>query len=129
MNRLPQNAAKIVDAETWLRVGELLMQHRGERLGSRDMANALQCTKGWVLPLLLVMREHKIVKLGFGVYHRCTANPVACRDFEKGFQPTPWVCPECDEYVTSPDELTYDLLCIVPTQFDIDSLIPEVGSK
>ena len=118
--RLPQNSVEGVDANTWLRLGALLMQHRGEGLMPHDMANRLGVHRPPVMAMIIVLGRQALVKRRYCIYHRCSEAPVAYRDFEDGFQPTPWVCPECDDEITSPTELRYDLLCLVPEQLDLE---------
>lgn len=118
--RLPEDAVEGVDASTWRRLGALLMAHRGKGLMPHDIANRLGIHRHPVMAIIIVLGRQSLVKRRYCIYHRCSEAPVDYRDFEDGFQPTPWVCPGCDEEISSPDELRYDLLCLVPQRLDLE---------
>lgn len=118
--RLPQDVVEGVDANTWRRLGALLMQHRGGGVMPHEFSNQLGLHRSPVLAIIYELGRRDIVKRRYCVYHQCSEAPVHYRDFEEGFQPTPWVCPECDKEVTKSEELRYDLLCVVPKQLDLE---------
>ncbi len=118
--RLPLDAVEGVDTSTWQQLGVLLMQNRGRGLMPHEMANRLGIHRHPVMAMILVLGRSQLVKRRYCVYHECSEAPVSFRDFEDGFQPTPWVCPECEVEVTHPDQLRYDLLCVVPAHLELE---------
>lgn len=117
---LPRASVTGVDASTWHRVGLLLTQHRGAGLMPHEMANRLGVHRPIAIAIAIALGRQGLVKRRYCIYHVCSEAPVDYRDFEDGFQPTPWVCPECEEEISRPDELRYDLLCLVPVDLELE---------
>lgn len=44
------------------------------------------------------------------VYHSCSEAPVGTIPYGLGFPQMPWHCPECEDTVSSLDQLSFDLL-------------------
>lgn len=42
------------------------------------------------------------------------------RRFADGFQPTPWRCPACEEEVSDPSELRYELQAVLTEAVEVD---------
>lgn len=114
------NEVEGVDAQTWDRVGSLLMENRGGGLMPHAFSNFLGIPRAPVMAIIFVLGRKKLVQRRYCIYHQCSDAPVDYRDFEDGFQPTPWVCPECEVEIFDPDDLTYDLICVVPPQLDLE---------
>lgn len=76
-------------------------------------ATGMKASAAW--SLLLGVFEERHADLFLLVFHKCTDHYAAKRPYEKGFQPVPWTCPECELRVEDPDELRYDVQAVLRT--------------
>ena len=70
-------------------------------------ASGVPYTTATAVALLLYTQEAG--RLKWLVFHSCAEHQVAHRDYASGFQPLPFLCPECEQVVTNPDDLHYML--------------------
>src|SRR5690606_8092887 len=92
--KLPRDSVTGVRGDDWDRIGHALARYRGRAFMPHELANRLGMHRQPVLAVILVLGREKFVRRKYCVYHGCSDAPVAYRDFEAGFQPVPWQCPE-----------------------------------
>jgi len=86
------------------------------------LTGATGCTREQALEFMMLLFHLGVAVPTLAVYHICDYDAiVAFRSFGEGFPKLPWVCPECEEYVTDEDELTYDFRFSLMTQVEFTS--------
>jgi DNA-binding Lrp family transcriptional regulator len=77
-----------------------------------SIANEVGIEPGKILYGLLRLEEAGVLKINLIIYHRCAEgdNVVIYKgDFRDGFPIPPFECAECDEDVTEPEDLAFDI--------------------
>jgi hypothetical protein len=105
----------------WKRARRLFAEE-GANIEPAQLCSATGMNVDAAYALVLSTYAMKLADLFILVKHSCCEHPVAVRPYKKGFQPVPWVCPECGEKVSRQSELGYDIRAVLrsPIRFTAD---------
>lgn len=85
----------------------------GASLEVRFLGSATGMRYSTANELIVSLHRDGVADLYRFVYHVCAEVPAGRRRFENGFQPVPWMCPECEEEVVDSGELQYALQAVL----------------
>jgi hypothetical protein len=94
--------------DDWDRLSVLLSGEK--KLMPHEVGNEAAIDYATARALLLALAANGLAENYILVYHTCVESFVDARPWDDGLPQLPWVCPECGDRVTDPDELSYDLM-------------------
>lgn len=100
-----------ITTKQWQRAVELVAS-KGAVLEPAQLRGATGMKLSAACSLILGFFEEHHADIFLLVFH-CEAHPVTRRRYEDGFQPVPWMCPDCEQEIKTPDELRYELQAIL----------------
>jgi hypothetical protein len=101
---------KNITDQQWSRLSTLFGESR-RWFTPTDIGNEASIDYMVALALVIAMASDRVAENHYLIYHMCNAAPIAKRKFVDGLQPIPWQCPYCEEVITDPDDLRYEVSC------------------
>lgn len=101
-----------VTTTQWGRI-ERLCHSSGASLEETRLRSETGVTPKTALKIILSFGQEDVADLFWRVFHE--GHFATRRRYDKGFQPVPWTCPECEERIDDENELRYEMQAVLRT--------------
>lgn len=99
-----------VTPQQWVKL-ERLCRSAGAKLEEAQLRSATGMSPKVALKVILRVAEQDGADLYWLVFH--DDHFATRRRFDRGFQPVPWRCPDCEDVIEDEDELRYEMQAVL----------------